>query len=117
MKQKYRIKKNEDFQTVIHKGHFEKSKSFLVYYYHLDSKMNYPRIGISAPVKLGKAVVRTTIRRQIRGMINEMFDEIDNNDYVIIVRPNYNLNNYEKNRADLHELFVKIRRKKNEKNT
>ncbi len=112
MKQKYRIKKNEDFQTVIHKGFIERSAPFIVYYRH--SNLEYPRIGISAPVKLGHAVVRTTIRRQVRGMINEMFSDIVNYDYVIIVRPNYNSNNYGKNRDELRELFLKIRRKKDE---
>ncbi len=112
MKQRFRLKKSEDFQTVIHKGHHEKNQQFIIYYYH--SKHDYPRIGISAPVKLGKAVVRTTVRRQVRAMIDEMFDDIANLDYVIIVKKTYFMNKYVKNCDDLHELFLKIRRKCNE---
>lgn len=115
MKQRYRLKKSEDFQTVIHKGHHEKSQQFIIYYYC--SEHDIPRIGISAPVKLGKAVVRTTVRRQVRAMINEMFDEIDSLDYVIIVKKAYFMNNYAKNCDDLRELFWKIRRKINENKT
>lgn len=109
MKQRYRLKKSEDFQTVIHKGHHEKSQQFIIYCYQ--SGHDVPRIGISAPVKLGKAVVRTTVRRQVRAMIDEVFDEIVSLDYVVIVKKTYFVNNYAKNCDDLRELFRKVRRK------
>lgn len=109
MKIKYRVKSHEDFQKVVHSGKCEKSKSFVIYY--LDKGLEHHRIGISAPVKLGNAVVRSTIRRQVRSMIREEIKDLNSYDFVIIVRKEYCFKTYQENSQDLNNLFLRIRRK------
>jgi ribonuclease P protein component len=91
-----------------------KNKTFVVYY--LKNEYGHARIGVSAPKKLGNAVVRTTTRRQIRSMIRDTIKDLESFDYVIIVRKDYHLKTYEENKNELLHLFSKIRRRMNEKN-
>jgi len=112
MKIKYRVKSHEDFQKVVHSNTCERNRVFVVYY--MKNELENPRVGVSAPVKLGNAVVRTTVRRQVRSMIREFFSDLCNLDYVVIVRKDYHLKTYKENLDDLHKLFLKIRRKVNE---
>ena len=114
MKIKYRVKTHEDFQAVVRSTTYEKNKTFVVYY--LKNEYGHARIGVSAPKKLGNAVVRTTTRRQIRSMIRDTIKDLESIDYVIIVRKDYHLKTYEENKNELLHLFSKIRRRMNEKN-
>ncbi len=113
MKIKYRVKSHEDFQKVVHSGKCEKNKTFVIYY--LDKSLSHHRIGISAPVKLGNAVVRSTVRRQVRSMIRELEEDLVPYDYVVIARKEYCLKTYQENLQDLNSLFLRIRRKVDEK--
>ena len=112
MKVQYRVKTHIDFQNVVQSKTCEKSQAFIIYY--LKKEQNNPRVGISAPKKLGNAVVRVTTRRQIRSMVRDFFGDLCNIDYVIIVRKNYQLKTFEENKKELNNLFLKIRRKLNE---
>jgi ribonuclease P protein component len=112
MKIKYRVKTHEDFQAVVRSTTYEKNKTFVVYY--LKNEYGHARIGVSAPKKLGNAVVRTTTRRQIRSMIREFWGDLCNIDYVVIVRKNYQFKTFEESKKELNNLFLKIRRKLNE---
>ena len=110
MKKQFRVKTHEEFQHVVHSGLVEKNKFFVVYYVK-EINFSYPRVGISAPVKLGNAVIRSTVRRQIRGMLREMWKELLPMDYVIIARKSYDLHQYEKNKNELEMILTRIRRK------
>lgn len=112
MKVQYRVKSHEDFQQVIQDGKKEKSKNYIVCY--LNRHNRYPRLGISAPKKLGNAVVRNKVKRQIRGMIHELWDELLSLDYVIVVRKDYSVEQYHSNQQELKQIFLRIRRKQNE---
>ena len=105
MKKKYRLKKNEDFAKIISRKESRVNYSYIVY--SAKPKSN-PRIGISVSKKLGNAVVRNKIKRQVRMMviIDKIYDVI-NKDIIIIVRKEYLNKNFEENKK-LLESILKI---------
>ena len=70
MKKINRIRRNQDFKAIIAKHHISKTDEFIVY---TDvNQLGYTRIGVSVSSKLGNAIIRNQIKRQIRAMINEL---------------------------------------------
>ena len=106
MKVKYRVKSHEDFQKVIHANKKLHSKSFTIYYE--DNEYGHARVGISTSKKLGHAVIRNRIRRQVRSMCREIIDFNVSKEYCIIVRNNYLQQDFEKNKDELKKLILKI---------
>lgn len=106
MKKQYRIKKNEDFQTIIKKRQSIASKYFIVYYNQ--NSLGHLRVGLSVSKKLGKAVVRNKIKRQVRSMAQGLFDVNESMDYIIIVRNAYLYQTFDENKQDLARLQRKI---------
>ena len=107
MKVKYRVKTHQDFQKVIHDNKKVSNQVFVLYY--KKNEFDYARVGISASKKLGNAVVRSRIRRQVRVLAKELFDFEKNKDYVIIVRKKYLDNTYQQNYEELKILISKIK--------
>ncbi|MCD7948733.1 MAG: ribonuclease P protein component [Erysipelotrichaceae bacterium] len=108
MKKEYRIKKNQDFQKIIKKKKNVSNQCFVVYYEQNESHM---RVGISVSKKLGNAVVRNKIKRQVRMMIKEVFDEKKDMDYIVIVRNKYLNCSYKDNLKELRYLYDKINKR------
>lgn len=106
MKIKNRVKSHEDFQKVIQNKKKIYSKSYTVYF--KDNEYGYARIGISTSKKLGNAVVRNRIRRQIRMMCINNLDFNISKDYCIIVRTSYLQQDFETNKNELINLILKI---------
>ena len=77
------LQKSEDFSNVISTGKKLKNKYFSLYYKESE-KTHY---GITVPKKIGHAVVRNKLKRQIKNIIsqNEMTIQPQYN-YVIIVK-------------------------------
>ncbi len=113
MKKEYRVKKNEDFSRIIGKKISVANKSFIVY--AAQNETDHVRLGISVSKKIGNAVIRNKIKRQIRSMADEIIDLNLTNDYIIIARKDYLLYNYEDNKNSLAKLMIKIN-KRMEKN-
>ena len=67
MKKTYRVKRNIDFQAIIKQKKSVASRQFVLYYAKND--FNHYRAGVSVSKKLGKAVERNKIKRQVREMI------------------------------------------------
>ena len=106
MKKKFRVRKNEEFSKIIAQRHSLASNGFVVY--SRKAKENYGRIGISVSKKLGNAVVRNKIKRQVRSMLDDFFDFNDEKvDLIIIVRNRYLSGNYEANKIELEKLLKK----------
>ena len=115
MKKAYRIKKNEEFASIIGKKHSLSSANFIVYYYDKASNSN-ARVGISVSKKLGDAVHRNKYKRQIRQMCMTLIDyENCPIDIIVIARKPYLENEYADNLADLEKLLKKAIIKKYEK--
>jgi len=88
MKKEFRIKKSDEIELVMKKGFSKANRTFIVYKYK-NSAINHYRVAISAPKKLGKAVTRNKIKRQIRAILQQNDDLLKTGfDYFIIARPN-----------------------------
>ena len=82
------VKENKDFAKIINSGKKYWNDVFSIYY----DKNNHERyrFGISVSKKIGNAVIRNKIKRQLR-MIVDKYKNIYSNDtdYIIIVKRNY----------------------------
>lgn len=83
MNKKYIIKKNEEIQNIIKVGKKIINKFFVIYKKNND--LNYNRFCISVSKKLGNAVFRNKIKRQIKDILMKNTIK-DSKDYVIIIR-------------------------------
>lgn len=107
MNKEKRIRKNEEFQTIIAKKHSVANRCFIIYYDI--KKLDHARVGISVSKKLGKAVQRNKIKRQLRMMISETIDfDAFNYDLIVIVRNNFLNNEYDMNKNILEKLVKKV---------
>ena len=106
MKVKNRIKKGTEFQKVIADGVEIKSHFYKLYFTSND--YGYPRIGISVPTKIGHAVVRNKIKRQIRAIIAQELNFELSFDIVIIVKRNYDTDSFNEVKQDFLELVKKV---------
>ncbi|WP_368486430.1 ribonuclease P protein component [Spiroplasma sp. DGKH1] len=105
MKKKFTVKKNHEFQNIINKGSLLKTNGYFIYY--KKNNLTYHRFGISVGKKLGNAVIRNKIKRQIRSMLNIDYSTSYGYDYIIIVRKNYFNNSYEDNKNILLNSIIK----------
>lgn len=106
MKKEYRIRKNEDFNSIISKKTSCANQSFVVYYTKND--ISHIRVGISVSKKLGNAVVRNKIKRQVRMLVKETFNLEESIDYIVIVRNKYLQLQYEENKKEIKYVYQKI---------
>lgn len=107
MKKVYRLVKNDDFSNVVKKGHTEKDQSFTVHYVANDLK--YTRVGVSVSTKLGHAVTRNKIKRQIRAMLDNRIDYTKSHlDIVVIARNGFLDKSYQENHISLDKLLSNI---------
>ena len=76
--------------------------------YYDDRVLGHARVGISVSKKIGNAVIRNKIKRQIRMMFIESFDnQAYKYDVIIIVRKKYLENSYIDNKSYLEKLLKK----------
>ena len=106
MKKSYRVRKNEEFTRIIGQKHSISSANFVLY---SSNKIETNcRVGISVSKKLGDAVTRNRIKRQVREMIKVVYDfDNSNKDLIIIVRAPYLKNEFKVNLLDLEKLVKK----------
>lgn len=107
MKRIFSLKRNEEIGKIIQLRKYIKNDNFVIYFY-LKNDSKYARACISVSKKIGNAVTRNKIKRQIRAMIVDVFDFNINNDYVIIVKHNYINCNFEENKSKLNDLYNRI---------
>lgn len=100
---KNRIKKHSEFQKVIAEGDVQKTNFFVAY--SLKNELGYSRIGISVPKKIGDAVVRNKVKRQIRAAIAQSTDYSKSLDLVIIVRRNYNTSDFKEVNSEIQDIL------------
>lgn len=117
MKKALRVKRNEDFQTIIQHRCSVACKEFVLY--SLKNEFKHVRIGFSVSKKLGNAVTRNRIKRQCREMAADVIDKNQAYDYVLIVRQGYLKNDYQDNLKSLTALYQRMQKlisKKENKN-
>ena len=104
-----RIKANDDFATTIKKGKAQRDQSYVIHY--CTNSLNYVRVGISVSSKLGNAVVRNHIKRQIRSMCDSLIEyEKHSFDIVIIAKQSFLENSYDDNKMSLKKILSFIDR-------
>ena len=101
-----RIKRSEDFATVIHKGRSTRLSSYTL---HVNkNELGYARVGISASAKLGNAVVRNRIKRQVRAICDQVIDyQKISLDIVIVVRKEFLDKTFNDNKSLLSDFINK----------
>ena len=99
-----RIKATDDFALTIKKGKAQRNQSYVIHY--RINELTYTRVGISVSSKLGNAVARNHIKRQIRSMCDSLIDYNKHNiDIVIVARQNFLNSSYDDNKQSLKQLF------------
>ena len=99
-----RIKANDDFALTIKKGKVQRNQAYVIHY--CTNELNYSRVGISVSSKLGNAVIRNHIKRQVRSMCDELIDYNNHNfDIVIVIKQDYLSHSYEDNKMSLQKLL------------
>jgi ribonuclease P protein component len=69
------------------------------------------RFGLSVSKKIGNAVTRNRIKRQLRMMIQQQIDLNQSTDYVIIIRSEYLKKDFADNQTNLIQTIGLLRRK------
>lgn len=108
------IKKNDDFSRIIHNCPYIKNDLYVIYIEKKNDLSNY-KFGISVSKKIGKAVVRNKIKRQLKYIIDQ-FDYQNSFNCIIIVRKNIIFKNYDEMKDKLVSLFNKEKLIEGEKN-
>ncbi|MDD9148494.1 MULTISPECIES: ribonuclease P protein component [unclassified Sporolactobacillus] len=86
MKTLKRLKKNKDFQSVFDRGRSFANRQFVVYVLKQTGRP-YIRLGLSVSKKMGNAVMRNHIKRNIKEIFRNLSDKLElGNDYVVISR-------------------------------
>ncbi len=106
MKKKHIIQKNHDFENII-SGNKRYNNNYFYIYVKNNDKGTY-RFGVAVPKKIGKAIVRNKLKRQIRCVLDSRNDYKRNFDYVIIARKKILLLKYSKIKNQLLHLIVHI---------
>ena len=100
-----RLKKKKDFSKILRSGKRAFSSTLTVSY--LPSRE--VRMAVCVGKKYGKSVQRNRIKRQVRMMVDEIFDFHEDFDTVLIVRPKYDSENYLNNKKSLERLKKKVK--------
>lgn len=110
MKKCERVKSKELFNFIINHGKKYSSKTYTVFF--IESNNDEPLFGISAPKKLGNAVVRNRVKRQTRELVHDTKILFKNKrNYIIIVKEPFKYNSYEKNLNSLKAVIGELNEK------
>lgn len=109
MKKINTIKKADEFTAIISNRKFAATKGLVLY--TKAKQQDKSRIGITVKKKTGNAVVRNKVKRQIRMMIDDIFDFNEPFDSIILIKEEYLLNSYENNKKNLEKLYKQVKMK------
>lgn len=106
MKKQFRLKKNQEISKIVNLRQVINSASFAIYYQ--PNNLEYTRVCVSVSKKLGIAVIRNKIKRQVREMVDKVFEFNHSKDYVIVVRKKYFDFSFQENLKILEISYKKI---------
>ncbi len=79
------VKRHEEFNDIINNAKYKKNENFTIYI--RKGNYPYPRFGIAISKKVGIAVVRNKLKRQIRSIIDFNKAAFKNyTDYIIMIK-------------------------------
>ena len=105
MKKQNIIKKSQDFEKIIKNNKSFRSKYFFIY--KQKHEENTYHFGLSVGKKIGNAVRRNKVKRQLREIISQN-DYQKNFDCIIIVRREINNANFSEIKEDLNNALKKL---------
>lgn len=107
MKKRNIVQKTEEFSQIMSEKNFYKNRYYVIYF-KKKSTSDY-RVGISIPKKIGKAVLRNKLKRQIKSIIDHHLDLVScSMDYIIIGRLELVNIDYQTKEQRLTELLKKL---------
>ncbi len=107
MKKLNRVRKHQEFDTIIRGGEKVKSPHFSCYFQK--SELPYTRIGLAVGKANGGAVDRVRIKRQVRAMIAKRNDYVDSCNIIIVIRPSFKESEFDANEAELNASLDRIK--------
>lgn len=107
MKKEYRIKKSEEFSEIMRARNFYSSPVMTIYVKKKKEERN--RVGLSVGKKVGNAVIRNKVKRQLRMMVQEIYTFDEKFDTIILVRDKFIQESYESNKKVLEMLLKKVK--------
>jgi len=106
MKKKYRVKRNEEIESIIKNHKSYGNKYFNVYI--KKSETTYFRYAISVGKKIGIAVTRVKRKRQLRSIIDNIIDINQSLDILVVAKPTINYLEFDEMKNQLSYLFKKL---------
>ena len=106
MKKQFRILKNQEFQSILKKRKFISGLGTVLYYQ--PRALERARVGITVSKKIGNAVVRNKIKRQIRMMCQTALNFDEPYDVIIMVRSKYLEFSYQENLDNILQQINKL---------
>lgn len=107
MKKVNRVKKSEEFAKIMNYKKFYTCPSFSIYV--KPRAQQQARVGISVGKKLGNAVIRNKVKRQVREMVHDIYNFQENFDTIILVRVKYHEESYRNNKKLLERLVKNVK--------
>ncbi|HHX07433.1 MAG TPA: ribonuclease P protein component [Erysipelothrix sp.] len=107
MKKQFRVLKNQEFQSIIQLRNTVSKKPFTLYI--RQRQKEHSRVGIGVGKKLGNAVTRNKIKRQIRMMVQEIWEFNEDFDCIIMVGRKYQVNDFQKNLESLKMAYKTVK--------
>ena len=116
MKKQYRVKKNQEIELILKEKKYCGNQYFTVYK-KTNSETSHFRYAISVGKKIGNAVLRNKIKRQVTAIIDNLNINLNSNtDVFVIVRPKVKEIDFTKMKLQLEYLFNKQRLLQGDKN-
>ena len=109
MKKESRIKSNKEFSFLVKVGKRIKRNEFHICY--LKNNYDHNRFGISVSTKIGNAVTRNKIKRQLRAIMDDFNkSSTKQHDIIVIAKQGFLNNTFQQNKSALLETLKEIER-------
>jgi ribonuclease P protein component len=107
MRKELRIKKSQEFSEIMKNRKFYSSPVMTIYVKAKAEEVN--RVGLSVGKKIGNAVMRNKVKRQLRMMVQETYTFEEKFDTIILVREKFIEESYDSNKKVLEMLLKKVK--------
>lgn len=106
MRKELRVKKSQEFSEIMNYKRYYNSDVMTLYVKPKKEETN--RVGLSVGKKIGNAVVRNKVKRQVRMMVQETYTFEENFDTIILIRKKFTEESYDSNKKVLEMLLKKV---------
>lgn len=107
MRKELRVKKSQEFSEIMNYKKYYNSDVMTLYVKPKKEEVN--RVGLSVGKKIGNAVMRNKVKRQVRMMVQETYTFKEDFDTILLIRPKFIEESYESNKKVLEMLLKKVK--------